>query len=66
MINNGNNFMIKLSAPAQRALNSAGIKTIRQLSNYTKSELLKLHGFGPVSIPILENELSKAGLSFKN
>jgi predicted RecB family nuclease len=58
-------FLSSLSAPARRALENAGIKTLRQLSAYTKAEILKLHGMGPASIPKLNKALDEAGFSWK-
>jgi hypothetical protein len=52
-------------APARRALENAGIKTPEQLSKYTVSQLLELHGMGPSSIPKLRKVLKSKGLSFK-
>ena len=54
-----------LAAPARRALEGKGIKSLEELSNYSKAEILELHGFGPSSIPKLENLLKEKGLSFK-
>jgi len=56
---------VGLSAPAQRALVSAGIKTVKQLSKYSEAEILRLHGMGPKSIPLLKLTLKSAGLSFR-
>lgn len=53
-----------LSAPARRALESKGIKTLKQLSKHSEDEILQLHGMGPGSIPELNHELTAAGLSF--
>ncbi|KAA5533334.1 hypothetical protein F0919_12370 [Taibaiella lutea] len=61
----GKNFMESLSAPAQRALANEGIKTLKQLSAYSEASLLKLHGFGKASLPILRSALAHAGLGFK-
>jgi DNA-directed RNA polymerase alpha subunit len=58
-------FPDKLSAPALRALDNAGIKTLKQLSKYTESDILKLHGIGKSSIPNLRKALKEKGLSFK-
>ena len=55
-----------LSAPAKRALESKNIKTALDLSNYSQSEILNLHGIGPSSIPKLIAELKKNGLDFKD
>ncbi|MES2514959.1 MAG: RNA polymerase alpha subunit C-terminal domain-containing protein [Bacteroidota bacterium] len=58
-------FLSLLSAPARRALENAGITTLKQLSKHSEAELLKLHGMGPGSIPKLKTVLKDAGLSFK-
>ncbi|MGN6568055.1 MAG: RNA polymerase alpha subunit C-terminal domain-containing protein [Flavipsychrobacter sp.] len=58
-------FLAQLSAPARRALERAGIKTLQQLSACTEKELLSMHGFGPASIPKLRAALTEAGLKFK-
>lgn len=55
----------KLSAPAKRALENVGIKSLVELSNYSESELLKLHGIGPTSIPKLKLALKGHRLSLK-
>lgn len=57
-------FLATMGAPARRALENEGIKTLKQLSRYAEKDLLKLHGFGPASLPGLRNALEKAGLSF--
>lgn len=61
----GTGFLSKLSAPARRALENNNISTLKQLSNYTEIEILKLHGMGRASIPKLQDALNKEGLSFK-
>ena len=58
-------FLSVISAPARRALENAGIKTLKQLSNCSEQELLKLHGFGPASIPKLKSLLANSGLKFR-
>lgn len=58
-------FMSTLSAPAQRALENAGIKTIKQLAKYSEADILSLHGLGKSSIPKLKIALTEAGLDFK-
>jgi hypothetical protein len=37
----------KLSAPAIRALNSIGVRSLAALTRVTERQLLDLHGFGP-------------------
>jgi Bacterial RNA polymerase, alpha chain C terminal domain len=59
-------FLSALSAPAQRALTSAGISNLKQLSKYSEKEVLSLHGVGPSSIPKLKKALNASGLSFIN
>ena len=56
-------FLSSLSAPARRAMEAEKIITLKKLSKYSKIELLKLHGVGPSTIPVLEKALNEAGLS---
>jgi hypothetical protein len=58
-------WMSDLSAPARRALEGAGIKTLMQLSNWSEKEILHLHGVGKSSIPKLKTSLQMERLSFK-
>ena len=53
---------IKISEPAHRALESAGIKTLEQAAQYTRKQLLALHGFGPKGLRLLEETLKAHGL----
>jgi len=55
----------KLSKPAHRALNHAGILKLKDLTRWTEKDLLKLHGVGPKAIPLLRTALKNAGLHFK-
>jgi hypothetical protein len=57
-------FLALLSGPARGALEHAGITTLTKLSQYSEREILKLHGMGPKSMPILRQALREAGLSF--
>ena len=56
--------VVKLSAPAQRALKLAKITTTEELTKWTSEELLNLHGIGPTAIPKLE-ELLKVNVRKK-
>jgi len=58
-------FLSLLSAPACRALENHGINTIEELSGYSEKEILRLHGLGQSSIPILRTALEIKGLSFR-
>ena len=60
-----NNFLATLGAPARRALEREGISTEEKLSKWKKSDILKLHGLGPSTMPKLEKALAESGLSFK-
>ena len=55
----------KVSQPAQRALANAGIHTLEQLSALSEKEILKWHGIGKASLPVLTEQLAKQGLVFK-
>ncbi len=59
-------FLTLLAAPARRALENNGITTLKQLSKYSETEILRFHGMGKSSIPKLKNALEEKGLSFKN
>jgi hypothetical protein len=59
------NFMEPMSAPARRALEHAGITTVKKLATFSEKEILALHGMGPASIPYLRKSMKDAGLSFK-
>ena len=55
----------KISAPAQRALASAGIANLKQLSKFTEVEVAQLHGMGPNALGKLREALKANGLFFK-
>ncbi len=55
----------KLAAPAQRALASAGITQLEQLTKITEAELLQLHGMGKNALGTLREALKAQGLSFR-
>lgn len=58
-------FLLKLGAPARRALQSHGITSPRALARFTEAEILALHGVGPSSLPALRSVLGSEGLTFK-
>lgn len=58
-------FLAVVAAPARRALEGAGIKTLKQLAKFSEAELLALHGLGPGAIPKLKAVLKRSGLSFR-
>ncbi|HQT21844.1 MAG: hypothetical protein B7X86_04490 [Sphingobacteriales bacterium 17-39-43] len=59
-------FPDSLGAPARRALENNGIKTLKQLSEYREAEILKFHGMGQSSLPKLRAALLAVNLSFKS
>lgn len=56
---------IKIGQPALRALKSAGIINLEQLTTYSEKELLALHGFGPKALGILKKVLAEEGLTYR-
>jgi sulfite reductase beta subunit-like hemoprotein len=54
----------KLSNPAKRAFEAAGIHSLNDIQRFTQRELLALHGVGPASIPTLRAALEAHGLDF--
>src|SRR6266849_510548 len=50
-------FLAALSAPARRALEREQIDNLKALASRTEKEILKLHGIGPASLPILKAAL---------
>lgn len=59
------NWMQSLSKPAQTALLQHGIDSLNKLSQFSVQELLRLHGLGPASIPLLQKTLQGQGLQLK-
>jgi len=41
------------------------IDTLQNLSKYNEKEILKIHGIGPASIPIMRTLLEQEGLTFR-
>lgn len=56
----------KLGAPARRALESAGIFSLSQLSRFSENEITALHGMGPNALSKLREALNVKGLAFKS
>jgi hypothetical protein len=62
---NNLNDLPKLASPARRALQSAGITTLKQLTQVSEEELFQLHGMGSNAHGVLRDALKAAGLSFR-
>jgi hypothetical protein len=55
----------KIGAPAFRALDSAGIFRLKDLTKFREEQLLALHGVGPKALRLLRDALNRKGLSFQ-
>lgn len=55
-----------LAQPAQRALASAGIQRLEQLTKFSEAEIKQLHGMGPNALGKLRQALAEKGLSFND
>lgn len=60
----GDGLPVGLSAPAKRALVSAGYTTLSDLTGATEEEVAGLHGVGPSAIRHLRRVLAWTGRSF--
>ena len=58
-------FLSPLSAPARRALENADITTLEKLSKHSEAAILRLHGIGKTTIPILREALAAENLTFE-
>lgn len=56
---------LKLSRPAQRALAAAGIVSFADLSQWTRTAVVALHGIGPKSFVELDPAMKARGLDYK-
>jgi predicted Fe-Mo cluster-binding NifX family protein len=55
-----------IGAPAIRALESAGIKDLHDLTQWSEADLLALHGMGPKAVGLLRARLADEGLAFRS
>ena len=55
-----------IGAPARRALMAQGIYGIKDLTKWTKNDLLKLHGVGPNAANKIEKIVTEAGYSLRS
>ena len=53
----------KLAAPARRALEAAGIRSLEGLTRYSEDQIRRLHGIGPNALVALRRALKEHGLS---
>lgn len=55
-----------LPAPARRALERAGVDSVKVLARFSEQEVLSWHGMGPASLPALRLMLREAGKAFRS
>ena len=55
-----------LAEPARRTLESAGYVKLKQFTELSEVEVLKLHGMGPKALEQIRLALNDRGLSFWN
>ena len=53
-----------VSAPADHALQEAGIRTLQDLSRHPASAIAALHGVGPKAMTVWTEALARHGLEF--
>jgi len=53
-----------VGGPALRALAHAGIRSLRELTEWREQDLLELHGMGPKGVRILKDAMAAQGLEF--
>ena len=56
----------KISKPADRALQAAGLRTLQQLARKREDEIANLHGVGPKVMRLLREALADRGLRFRD
>ena len=52
-----------IGAPATRALEAQGVRTLDDVARWTREDLLALHGVGPRAVRILEEALEALGMA---
>lgn len=58
-------FPAGLSGPALRALATAGVRSLDDLTRWSAAELGALHGMGPKGIRVLGEALAQSGRGFR-
>jgi predicted Fe-Mo cluster-binding NifX family protein len=66
MPTDGETDLPRLAAPARRALEGAGYRSLEQLARAKESDIAILHGMGPNAMNALRNALKERGLSFRS
>ena len=58
-------FPAGMSGPSLRALSTAGIRSMEELTSWTEKDLGALHGMGPKGIRTLRDALAASGRGFR-
>jgi hypothetical protein len=58
-------FQPGVSGPALRALSSAGVRSVADLTRWSETDLATLHGMGPKALGLLRDALLASGHSFR-
>ena len=56
----------KLTAPTLRALKSAGIENLYDISTFSEKEIIALHGIGKNAFDTLQRAMAESGIKFRN
>ena len=58
-------FPAGMSGPALRALHTAGVRSLDDLTRWTERDLAALHGMGPKGVRVLREALAASGRGFR-
>ncbi|WPF83692.1 hypothetical protein SANBI_001387 [Sanguibacter sp. 4.1] len=61
----GNELTSRIGKVARRVLEERGVTRYDQLTGWTTTDLLDLHGIGPKAVRILSEELESRGTTFR-
>jgi DNA-directed RNA polymerase alpha subunit len=59
------NLLRRLASPAQRAIQSSGVKTAEELAELSEAQIMELHGIGQNAMKTIKAFLAENGLSLK-
>ena len=54
-----------MSGPSLRALRTAGVRSLDELTRWTRRDLAALHGMGPKALGVLQAALQERGLDLR-
>ena len=54
-----------IGKPATRALAAVGVTRLDQITHFTESQLLAMHGVGPKAVGVIQAALASQGQAFK-